>query len=164
MTESFELIEPERFVAGAEGPPGQRVFYLQAVDESQVMSLRLEKQQVAALCDYLAGILDDLPTVPAETTPTAELVGPVEPAWVVGTLAVAYEQSADRILVVAEEAVDPDELVGDDEPATAQIMLSRRQVSCFVHQAMEVVRAGRPPCVLCNQPIDPNGHVCPRWN
>lgn len=164
MTESFELIEPERFVAGAQGPPGRRVFYLQAVGDHQVMSLKLEKQQVSALCDYLAGILADLPSASAVDPLPDGLVEPVQPAWVVGTLAVAYEQSADRILVVAEEAVGPDELAPGDEPATAQIMLSRRQVACFVQQAMEVVRAGRPPCVLCHQPVDAEGHVCPRWN
>jgi len=27
-----------------------------------------------------------------------------------------------------------------------------------------VVAAGRPPCPLCGNPLDPEGHVCPRQN
>ena len=34
----------------------------------------------------------------------------------------------------------------------------------FVARAQALVAAGRPPCPFCLQPLDPNGHVCPRAN
>ncbi len=54
MGTSFDLPEPDRFTAGTVGPPGQRVFFLQASAEGHVVTLRLEKAQVAALAVYLA--------------------------------------------------------------------------------------------------------------
>ena len=52
------------FTAGTVGPPGQRVFYFQARDGDTVVTLRCEKQQVAALAEYFAGLLDDLEPTP----------------------------------------------------------------------------------------------------
>ena len=40
---------PERFVAGTVGEPGQRTFFLQARSGARMVSVALEKQQVAAL-------------------------------------------------------------------------------------------------------------------
>ena len=53
---SFDLGEPDGFTAGAVGPKGQRVFYLQAREGRLVVTLKLEKQQVGALADYLEQI------------------------------------------------------------------------------------------------------------
>jgi uncharacterized repeat protein (TIGR03847 family) len=81
-------------------------------------------------------------------------------------LAVAYEESDDRVLIVAEELIPDDESeerAGDD-PATAKFHLTRPQVAHFVRHAIEVVVSGRPPCPLCGHPMDPDGHVCPKSN
>ena len=40
---------PDRFVAGTVGEPGDRSFYLQAVEQPRVVSVLLEKQQVKVL-------------------------------------------------------------------------------------------------------------------
>jgi uncharacterized repeat protein (TIGR03847 family) len=85
----------------------------------------------------------------------------------VGSLAVAYEESEDRVLVVAEELlpqVDEDEELTVEEPAKAHFHLTRGQVTFFVRQAVELVLAGRPPCPLCGHALDPDGHVCPKSN
>jgi len=52
---SFDLPSPDAFTTGTVGPAGQRVFYLQARDGELVVTVRCEKQQVAALADYLDG-------------------------------------------------------------------------------------------------------------
>ncbi len=172
MSTSFEFLEPDHFTAGAIGEPGRRVFYIQARQADHVVSLRLEKQQVAALGEYLAGILADLPD--AEPLPVAlDLIEPVVAEWVVGSLAVAYEEADDRILLVAEELIvvdedDLDDLTDDPESlpdeATARFRLSRSQVLAFIRTAAELVTSGRPLCRLCGKPIDPDGHACPRLN
>ena len=161
---TFDLREPDRFTAGAVGEPGARVFFLQAVEGTQVVSLRLEKQQVGALGQYLQGVLDDLPVVPVTERPSdMDLVEPVVAEWVVGTLGVAYDTEADRIVLQADELVDQDD-EDEEDAGLARFHLTRAQVVAFCEHADSLVAAGRPPCPICGQPMDPDGHVCPRSN
>jgi uncharacterized repeat protein (TIGR03847 family) len=177
MSESFNFDEPDHITAGAIGPAGERVFYLQARQDGRVLSLRLEKQQVAALCEYLAGILNDLAVVTEALPADVGLIEPAVGEWVVGALAVAYEEADDRILLVAEELVpeeDDDEsdaeelsledLAFESGAATARFRLTRAQVEAMVRHAKGVVAAGRPICPVCGRPMDPAGHFCPRNN
>lgn len=184
MSESFELREVDHFIADAVGPPGQRVFYLQAAQGDRCVTLRLEKQQVAALCEHLAAMMSDLPAAVRGTEPTTQLREPVDPAWVVGALGVAYEQAEDRILLVAEEMMvdgddsdDTDDDGFDDDfddlfgaagilggAATARFYVPRSMVETFVTHGLAVTSAGRPVCDLCGGPINPDGHMCPRLN
>jgi uncharacterized repeat protein (TIGR03847 family) len=178
MSESFDFDEPDHITAGAVGPPGERVFYLQARQNGRVVSLRVEKQQVAALCEYLAGILADLAEVTEPLPADVELIEPAAHEWIVGALAVAYEELDDRILLVAEELVPSDEDEEDEEDielsledlafergaATARFRLTRAQVAAMVRYATAVVAAGRAICPICGRPMDPTGHFCPRNN
>ena len=151
--------EPQVFTTGAVGPPGQRVFYLQALHDGDVTAVKLEKQQVLALAEYLGGLLRDLPA-PAEVPPAPELIEPVEADWTVGTIGVAYDNDRDRIVIVAEELVPE-----DDEPGeTLRVAITRSQVRALIERAEDLMLGGRPPCRLCGAPIDPSGHACPRAN
>jgi len=77
---SFELGPVDVATTGTVGEPGQRVFYLQFRTPATVVSIRLEKQQVGALADYLSGLLADLPPPDALPDPaTLALVEPVDP-------------------------------------------------------------------------------------
>jgi len=99
--------------------PGRRTFYLQAREAGNVVTLKLEKEQIRALAEYLAKLLNDLPK-PGPLPRDMALLEPVSEAWVVGSLGVAYDESADRILIVAEELTEEteeDEDEEDDEPA-----------------------------------------------
>ena len=162
MSTAYDLPEVEFFTVGAVGEPGQRTFFLQAAGSGQAMSLKLEKQQVEALGEYLGGILADLPNPdPAELPADLELRTPTEAEWTVGSLGVAYDDDADRIVLVAEELVDPE---GGEEAVSARLRLTRAQVTAFVPHAAALVGAGRPPCPICGRPMNPDGHVCPRSN
>ena len=159
MSSSFEIPEVDHLTTGAIGPPGQRVFYLQARHGKQVVSLRLEKAQVAALVAYLAGMLSDMPP-PAEIPSTGmDLIEPVVAEWVVGSLGVTYDEDADRVVILAEELVEEGE-----EGARMRISATREQIAALSVRGAEAVAAGRPPCPLCGQPLDPQGHTCPRLN
>ena len=171
MSSSFDLPDVDRFVAGTEGEPGARVFYLQAAAGGQVVTLRLEKSQVAALAGYLAEMLADLPTpAPEELPPQTELMEPVVAEWVVGQLGVAFDESRDRLVIRADELAleeDDDDAGGSVEAASegsARFALTRAQVASFVVQAATLVAAGRPPCPLCRRPLDPEGHTCIKTN
>ncbi|MDQ2650602.1 MAG: DUF3090 family protein [Actinomycetota bacterium] len=167
---SFDLPSPDVFTAGTVGPPGQRVFFLQARDGDLVVTVRCEKQQVAALADYFDGLLEDLEPSPyGLASHDLELVEPVNALWTVGPIGVAYDEPDDRIIVVLEELVDdeePGDDDDDDEPsgATVKVRLDRAQVSSFVRHSRELVASGRPPCRFCGLPMDPDGHPCPRMN
>ena len=170
MSRSFELPEAEWATVGAVGQPGQRTFYLQARQESQLITLKLEKQQVAAISQFLSEILSDLPA--SEGPPPAggeELVEPVLAEWPVGSIQLAYDASADRIVILAEE-------IGDDDPdeaeeftvtpdrGAARIGITRAVAAMIVRVGEQLVEAGRPACPLCGRPMDPEGHSCPRTN
>ena len=53
----FSFDSPDQFVCGAVGQPGQRTFYLQATKGERVVSVALEKTQVAVLAERLATLL-----------------------------------------------------------------------------------------------------------
>ncbi len=158
MSSSFDLPDVDFLTTGAIGPPGQRVFYLQARHAGRVVSLRLEKTQVSALCQYLENMLGNLPPAePAEQD--MDLIEPVVAEWIVGPMRVIYDEGDDRIVLVADEMVDEGE-----DAAEAQIHATRAQVAALVRHGNEVVAAGRPPCPLCGGPLDPEGHMCVRLN
>jgi uncharacterized repeat protein (TIGR03847 family) len=170
VSTSFDLPSPDHFTAGTVGPPGQRVFYLQARGDGVLVTLKCEKQQVGALAEYLAGILEDLPAIDPDAVPTThDLLEPLIAEWSIGSLAVAWDDSADRVVLVAEEVTSDDETgTENDEPsttgATARFRLSREQVAAFLATTEELMAAGRPSCPFCGGPLDPDGHVCPRSN
>jgi uncharacterized repeat protein (TIGR03847 family) len=164
--DSWDLPDVDRFTAGTVGPAGQRVFYLQAVAGAEVVTLRLEKQQVAAMAQYLAELLADLPPpAEGEVPDDLDLVEPVEEAWIVGELGVVFDEARDRMVVRAHEIEIVDE---DGEPESGggslQLVLTIPQVHGFVFRAAQLVTAGRPTCALCGRSVDPEGHTCLKTN
>lgn len=163
MSSSFRFDEPEVFTTGTVGDPGARTFFLQAIEAGQVVSLKCEKQQVAALAQYLGELLADRP--PIVVTPGMHpmaLTEPVLAEWVAGSMGVAYDEDDDRFVVVIDELVD--EELTDEPPAVARVRLTPSQVAAFVPWADELVGQGRPLCALCGRPMNPDGHACPRSN
>jgi uncharacterized repeat protein (TIGR03847 family) len=173
---------PERFVAGTVGRPGDRTFFLQAREGPRVVSIVLEKVQVAVLADRLNELLAELDRrgVVAATTddPTvsdddlAPLDEPINEAFRAGSLTLGWDGDAERVLVEARaqsedgEAIDPDEDDDEDEdgPDLLRVMISTAAARSFVTRAARIVASGRPPCPLCGAPLDPQGHICPRRN
>ena len=156
--ESFDLREVDHLTTGTVGEPGERVFFLQARGDGRLITLKLEKTQVAALVGYLGTLLADLPP-PEELPRSLGLLQPIEPEWVVGTLGVSYDEDDDRFVLLAEELVEEGE-----DGAAARITATRDQIAALVLHGAEVVEAGRPPCPLCGEPLDAEGHVCVRLN
>ncbi|MCC6225437.1 MAG: DUF3090 family protein [Microthrixaceae bacterium] len=171
MNGSFDFDEVDQFLCGTVGSPGHRTFYLQALVGSQVVTLKLEKQQVALLAEYLNRLLaaHDLPAGPA--IQLGDLLQPAVPEWSVGSLLVAVNEATGRIVVIAQQLGDePDdddegeEGVDSVDRAELRMALTRAQVEAFIDAAHELMAGGRPACRLCGRPVDPEGHTCPRWN
>ena len=165
MSESYDFPNARAVVPGAIGEPGRRTFFLQVHTDTDIVSFKVEKQQVAALCEYFEGILDDLSDAGEPPLPAILAVEPLDLQWTVGGLGVAWDEDEDRLLVVAEELVlDDDDDDEEREPATARVHLSPAQIAAFVLVGDDLVRSGRPACRLCGRPIDIDGHACPRLN
>jgi uncharacterized repeat protein (TIGR03847 family) len=157
MADSYDYPAAEVFWPGAEGPPGQRVFFLVGGSDGELIFLRCEKQQVATLAEYLRALLEDLAPDVKPADSHGDLV-PLPFRWTVGSIGVAYDEPEDRIVVVLEE------LTEDEKAATARFSFSCAQAAAFADYALELVRKGRPDCRFCGQPLDPEGHVCARMN
>ena len=157
--------QPERFVAGTVGEPGDRAFYLQAVEEARTVSVLLEKQQVSVLADRIAALLaevvrrfgPDIGEEESERTDTDPLAVPLEEEFRVGTMGLGWDADS-RSIVVELLAVT------EEGPDALRVFLSPTQARAFAERAEKVVSAGRPPCPLCAEPLDAAGHVCARLN
>ncbi len=166
MTRSFDFDAPDLFTAGTVGPPGQRVFYLQAREAGVVATLKVEKEQVGALAEYLAALLAKLPESAEARAASGdlELLEPVVAAWAVRSLGIGYDEPSARVVVLAEELVDEEGETAGRDGASARFQLTRAQAAAFVERARALIRAGRPSCQLCGRPKNPTGHICPRTN
>ncbi len=186
---------PDRFVAGTVGQPGNRTFFLQARTGSRMVSVSLEKVQVAAVAERLGQLLFELDQRglvelgadrPAEDG--APLDEPLTEAFRAGTLTLGWDGGRERILIEARAVSDEDEEADDEEaedveeeamaaaietfladddpdgPDLLRVHLTAEAARAFVERAVRVVRSGRPPCPLCGNPLDPQGHICPRRN
>ncbi|NJD27376.1 MAG: DUF3090 family protein [Chloroflexi bacterium] len=172
----FDL--PDRFATGTIGEPGQRTFFLQARDGRRVVSVSLEKSQVAVLAERLGRLLVELDSVgvapdqPASIEPDElPLDEPINEAFRATTLTLGWDGEAERILIEARAPAEGDEeevIEFDDEdedgPDLLRVRLSAAAARSFVERAFRVIRAGRPPCPLCGQPLEATGHICPRRN
>jgi uncharacterized repeat protein (TIGR03847 family) len=169
---------PDRFVAGTVGQPGNRTFYLQAVHESRVVSVVLEKQQVAVLAERISALLVEVhrrfgTPLPPESTPVEDLnplITPVDAEFRVGTMGLGWDSEAQTVVVellaVTDTEFDASVVLDDaeDGPDAVRVFLTPESARQFANRSHRVIAAGRPPCPLCEEPLDPEGHICVRTN
>ena len=176
MRQLFLFDRPSRFVAGTVGVPGERTFYLQAVDGARVISVALEKQQVAMLADRLDELLDEVvartgTALPAGAADNEALEQPVDEEFRVAAMGLKWDGDTGLVVIEAQAPVESVEeaeqsLLEDveDGPDALRVLLEPPAARSFVVRARKLISAGRPPCPLCGQPLDPAGHVCVRLN
>ena len=178
MSPRILLFDPvERFVVGTVGVPGERTFFIQARTGSRLVSVALEKAQVAAIADRVLQILreirlsEPLIIIDRVSNDDQPLETPIDEEFRVGVIGLAY--LADRRLIeidlqaIAESDNAEDELLEidtDSDQEILRVMMTLGYAESFARRANAVVAAGRAPCPFCGGPIDPNGHLCPRAN
>lgn len=167
MAEHTELNPVYHLTIGTLGEPGNRTFYLQGSQGSQVISLVIEKEQAAILATSFEALLEDLNSKHPQGTRNAEepvwtdlrLREPVIPKFRVGHMGLGYDEDSDLVVLVAYELVEEDE-----EPNVVSFWTSRAQVKTLIQHTSEVVSSGRPICGNCGRPMDAEGHFCPHRN
>jgi uncharacterized repeat protein (TIGR03847 family) len=165
----LDLNPVSRITIDAVGPPGQRVFLLQASQGTTTVTLKLEKEQARILAASVLELLEDLDEKHPRSQSKLDkplssdlmLQEPMEPAFVVGQIGLGYEQSQDLVVLVIQELQLEDQ---QEDLVTARFWAKRAQMKAMSEHALEVVERGRPICPLCNSPMDPEGHFCPRSN
>jgi uncharacterized repeat protein (TIGR03847 family) len=138
--------------------------------------------------DYPEGASD----VPTPVVPQAGLREPTVPLFRARLIGLGFDPEREMVLIELRERSSEDEEDGealaspaeadpvpelpdpgtavadptdeDEEGYVARIYATRGQVRAMAAKGAEAVAAGRPLCPLCDMPMDPAGHRCPRWN
>lgn len=180
---------PDRFVAGTVGQPGERTFFLQAREGNRITSVVVEKQQVSVLAEHLERVLDEIlrrssgqvevPPPVSRAADNSPLDAPITEEFRVGTMTIAWDPSVNRVVIELFSNVDqPDDSDDEEEAGEPEssaegeidadevivVKISPAYARDFIARAQALVAAGRPACPFCLQPIDADGHICPRAN
>jgi uncharacterized repeat protein (TIGR03847 family) len=159
------------------------------VEKEQVALLATE---AVAFLDRIAEDYPEGPDVPTPVVPQAGLREPTVPLFRARLIGLGFDPEREMVLIELRERSSEDEEEGealappaevdpvpelpdagtavadptdeDEEGYVARIYATRGQVRAMAAKGAEAVAAGRPLCPLCDMPMDPAGHRCPRWN
>jgi uncharacterized repeat protein (TIGR03847 family) len=164
----YDLHPVTHFTIDALGAPGRRTFLLQAADEERVVTLVIEKEQALALAgaiqELLIHVAEQYPERAIPQEPPAldlSLREPLDPSFRAGELGLGYDEHEDMLVLIARAVAEEGR---EDEAPMVRFWLSRPRGRAACLHALAVVAAGRPLCPLCGEPMDPQGHWCPRGN
>jgi uncharacterized repeat protein (TIGR03847 family) len=170
----FDFDSPDRFVAGTVGEPGARSFFLQARQGGALVSVGLEKTQVAALAGRISELLDTVEGLAGELPAQVRrddrpLEEPTVELFRVGAMALAWDATAGRIVIEAQPVTEdgafaevPDQ--APEGPDLLRVRVEPSRARDFIRRAASLVAAGRPACPFCGQPLEATGHFCPKTN
>ena len=158
----LEFTNLSRLNAEAVGEPGQRTFRILADSDSSSAVLWLEKEHLYELALGIQQLIANLPEnagADAYISNDREAPGLTRLEFKIGKLALGHDGNNGMFLIDAYDFDDANE-----EAATVRIWMDREQLEGFSDEALQVCASGRPICPLCDRPIDPSGHACPRVN
>ncbi|MCH8892980.1 MAG: DUF3090 family protein [Chloroflexi bacterium] len=157
------------------GEPGLRTFRLDARSGAASCSIWMEKEQIFQLGVYLRDMVGHLSQEQREKESDLR-----EEAWSGGELTVdfkagqmllSYDQDSNAFYLQAheresEERAEEESRPSDEVAETESVgfWITTIQAGALGEEALKICAAGRPTCFLCGQPINPDGHVCPRAN
>ncbi len=172
MPWEIEIKPAEHITADAIGQPGQRVFYLQGwkAGDAHPTSVIMEKIQLQTLASGLEEMLTnitgqkpDLPSLEANyLEEKMHILPPVDPLFRVGEIGLGFDADSGLLLLLVREVV----MEGSDplESSVVRFWISRQQAKNLAIWSTQVVQHGRPLCPQCGEPMDPEGHFCPKKN
>lgn len=173
----IELRPVNHITTDAIGPPGQRVFYIQAWKDDRTVSVIVEKFQVQTLAvgveQFLAEVNGKFPDLLDASADYDEekmhIHPPVDAIFRAAQVGLGYDPEGDLVALELREMPQPAE--GEEPPpepaegaGVVRLWCTRSQLRALVNWGLEVASRGRPLCPQCGQPMDPEGHFCPRKN
>jgi len=166
----IDLHPVSHITADAIGQPGKRVFYLQGWQGERTVTLIIEKLQIQSLAigleQFLAEIHEKFPNLPEAVSEYQEeqmhIHPPVDPLFRAGEIGLGYDAENDLLVLVVREIVA--EGADPEESGVVRFWCTRSQMRAMAHWGMEVASRGRPLCPQCGEPMDPEGHFCPKKN
>ena len=168
----FEIdVDPcDHITADAIGNPGQRVFYLQAYQEQRTITILIEKAQLQSLAigveQFLSQLNQQNPDLEEAESDFSEermrIHPPVDPLFRAGEIGLGYDKERDRVIVFAKELLT--EEAQPESAAQIRFWATRSQMRKLARWGADVVNRGRPVCSQCGQPMEPEGHFCPKKN
>ncbi|MBV7327711.1 DUF3090 domain-containing protein [Chloroflexi bacterium TSY] len=168
----YDINPVRRIIADAQGEPGDRTFFIQGSSGTELLSLVLEKEEVANLAISILSLLEELERKFPHLSPassegeTLYPEHPFDPLFRIGQLILGYDEDEDMIWLIAKALVVTDSGTikdpNDDDVPAARFVATRNQMRAMSEHALEVIARGRPICPLCNRSIDQEGHFCPR--
>ncbi len=169
-SQEIDLRPVTHITTDAIGPPGKRVFYLQAWQEDRTISLIIEKVQIQSLAvgyeQFLAELNERFPDLSEASSAYDEekmhIHPPVDPLFRTGEIGLGYDTDADLVVLIARELLA--EETDPEEANVVRFWCTRSQLRALCHWGIEVASRGRPICPQCGQPEEPEGHFCPKKN
>lgn len=166
----IDLRPVTHIMTDAIGPPGKRIFYIQGWQGDRTITLIVEKIQIQSLAvgleQFLAEIQEKYPNLAEASAQYDEekmhIHPPVDPVFRVGEMGLGYDPENDLVVLMARELVPE----GQDpqEAGVVRFWCTRSQLRAMTHWGLEVSSRGRPLCPQCGEPMDAEGHFCPRKN
>ena len=166
----YDLSPVTHITVDAIGKPGERTFFLQARKNERTVTLLIEKVQLQGMMDgvdeFFKMIAKHHPALPPVEGNFNEadmhIQPPIKPAFRVGDIGVTFDADRDMVcLVMRELDLELPEQKGE---RIARWWCTRQQWLALVHWSKEVIARGRPICPQCLQPMEPEGHFCPKKN
>lgn len=171
MPEKLSELRPvEHITTDAVGPPGDRVFYILGSQRERSLALIVQKLQLQTLAAGVEQFLADLDARHKELPPASasyeidkmRIHPPVDPLFEVGQVGLGYDVEDDLVALECRQLIQEEEDLEDQQ--VVRYWCTRSQLRAMTNWAMEVIRHGRHLCPQCGQPMDPEGHLCPRKN
>jgi len=168
----------DHITSDAIGQPGLRVFYIQALRADKTYTVIIEKTQLQSLAvgieQFLVEVAKQNPDLEEASADFVEenmrINPPVDPAFRVGEIGLGYDQTRDRVVLFVRELQTEDqeqqpEGETEDETGTVyRFWCTRTQLRKLARWGVEIASRGRPVCPQCGQPMEPEGHFCPKKN
>jgi len=150
--------------AGVIGQPGKRTFYLQGRQAATIVTLIAEKEHLTALARAIDELLERLEAGAKLIQVDAlqmELSQPIEPLFRIGQLGLGFDAENNLVVLIVYALPEEENAETVD---VVRFWATREQMRALARHAAGIVAGGRPICVLCGRPIDPEGHFCPKRN
>lgn len=168
--EEIDLRPVSHITTDAIGQPGKRVFYIQGWQNERTVTLIVEKVQVQSLAvgieQFLAEIREKFPELNEGSGEYIEnkmhINPPVDPLFRVGEIGLGYDAENDLVVLVAREILEEGQ--EPEDANSVRFWCTREQARALARWGIEVVSRGRPSCPQCGEPINPEGHFCPKKN